>query len=184
MRAYIAQVSAATILAAALATLTTGAAVAVISDQTGRHFSFASIGRPVVVTFVASHCIDTCPIINGQFALLQRQIVHRKLDVALVTLTLDPEHDSAKDMQRLARQFGADPNVWKLVAGSSSDIRRLMRRFNVSAVSGGGRYADTHSSFVYFVDRRGILRKTMLASTDLSPLVFSELFRDWTMLEK
>ena len=182
MRTSNATWTAAVILAGILPAFTSLAAVAGINDQTGRHFSFATLGRPAVVTFVASHCTDTCPIINGQFSLLQQQIVHRKLGVALVTLTLDPEHDSPADMRRLARQFRADPRTWKLVTGSSHDIHALMHHFNVWAASGKGRYADEHSTFVYFVDRSGNLRKTMPASTDLSGSVFSELFRDWRIL--
>lgn len=176
--------AAAGIIAAVLPALTSLPAVGGIEDQTGKHFSFASLGRPAVVTFVASHCVDTCPIINGQYTLLQQQIIRRKLDVTLVTLTLDPEHDSQADMRRMARQFQADPKIWKLVTGNDHDIHALMRRFNVSAASSRGRYADEHTTFVYFVDRSGILRKTMLASPDLSASVFSELFRDWRLLAK
>ncbi len=176
---------AAVICAAALAVSANARATSLhLTDQTGRQFSVSSLQKPAIVTFVSMHCADVCPIINGQFALLQQRIASSKLNVSLVTVTLDPEKDTLLDMRRTAQQFRADPRLWKFVGGDPHEIHALMRRFAVSAVRGKRGYADQHTTFVYLLDRRGNLRRTMLASTNLTSAVFGELFHDWVALDR
>jgi cytochrome oxidase Cu insertion factor (SCO1/SenC/PrrC family) len=43
-----------------------------------------------------------------------------------------------------------------------------MSAFGVVAQRGREGYADVHTTFVYYIDSRGNLRKTMLASTALT----------------
>lgn len=155
----------------------------VLHDQQGRAFTFHSIGNtPVVLTFVSAHCVDACPIINAQFADMQRQLRRSRLPIRLLTLSLDPQHDGARDMQQIAKTFGADPHYWIVGSGAPADIRRLMRRFNVTASRGNRKYDDIHTTFVYMLDRHGRIVKTMLASTNLPADLFAALQRNWNEL--
>ncbi len=101
-----------------------------------------------------------------------------------MTVTLDPEHDTLPDMRRMAQQFRAGPQIWHFVGGNGRDIHALMRRYGVVAVRGNRGYADQHTTFVYLLDRRGNLRKTTLASTDLTAVVFAEFFHNWRALNQ
>ena len=155
----------------------------VLHDQTGHVFTLASIANtPVILTFVAAHCVDTCPIINAQFADMQRQVRRSRLPIRLLTLTLDPQHDGASEMRGIAKTFHADPRYWIVGNGAPKDIRTLMRRFNVTASRGNRKYDDIHTTFVYMLDRHGRLVKTMLASTNLTADLFAELQRNWNKL--
>jgi protein SCO1/2 len=141
-------------------------------DQTGRVFSLASLsGTPVVVTFVAAHCTDACPLINAQFAQASQQIAAQHLRVRLLTITLDPHNDPPRVMRALAHTFGADPRTWIVAGGSVANVQLVMRMFGVAARQGRKGYADAHTTFVYFVDAHGSLRKTLLASANLSAQV-------------
>ena len=72
-------------------------------DQRGRSFTLASLqGRPLVITFISAHCTDACPLIDGQFADAAARIAHLHLTARLLTITLDPEHDSPRTMRELA----------------------------------------------------------------------------------
>lgn len=138
-------------------------------DQSGRHFAFDSLrGTPLVVAFVAAHCTDACPLVNAQFAQAASELRARHAKVRMLTVTLDPEHDSPAAMRDLARRFDADPHSWIFASGSVADVHRVMNAFGVSAQQGPHGYAETHSTFVYLLDARGRVRERLLASTALA----------------
>ncbi len=138
-------------------------------DQRGRRFTLTSLrGKPLVVTFVAAHCTDACPLIDAQFADAARRIAHARLRAQLLTVTLDPEHDSPQTMRALAARFEANPRYWLLAGGSISDVHAIMREFGAYSVEGRHGYHDEHTTFVYVVSARGELLRTMIASSALS----------------
>ncbi len=158
-------------------------AVPLMQDQRGRAFSLTSIGAPVVLTFVSAHCVDACPLINAQFARMQQTLRRSRIPVRLLTLSLDPEHDRAKDMRQIATTFAADRRFWIVGTAPASILYGLMHRFGVTAQRGSREYDDIHTTFVYLLDKRGRFVKTMLAGTNLSADVFAELQRDWNKLD-
>ncbi|MBC5815516.1 MAG: SCO family protein [Candidatus Eremiobacteraeota bacterium] len=100
----------------------------------------------------------------------------------MLTLSLDPEHDTSRDMRQIATTFGADPRFWIVGSGSKNDIRALMHRFNVTSSRGNRQYDDIHTTFVYMIDKHGHIVKTMMASTNLPADLFAELQRTWNKL--
>jgi protein SCO1 len=145
-------------------------------DQRGRSFTLADLrGRPLVVTFVSAHCTDACPLINAQFADAARRIERAHISARLVTITLDPEHDSPRTMRELATRFDANPRYWLLAGGSRADVHTVMRAFGVFSVQGRKGYADEHTTFVYVLRADGALAQTMLASSALSDAIVDAL---------
>jgi cytochrome oxidase Cu insertion factor (SCO1/SenC/PrrC family) len=143
-------------------------------DQRGHSFTLATLrGAPLVVTFVSAHCTDACPLINAQFADAARRIEREHLRARLLTITLDPEHDSPRTMSELARRFEADPRYWLLAGGRVSNVHAIMRRFGVLSVEGRSGYRDEHTTFVYVLDSTGTLTQTMLASSSMSDAIVS-----------
>ncbi len=124
-------------------------------------------GTPLIVTFVAAHCTDACPLVNAQFARAARWLTAEHRNVRLVTITLDPENDPPRVMRALAQTFQADPRRWIVAGGSVPNVHRVMREFGVMTRRGRKGYAEEHTTFVYFVDPRGVVRKIILASTNL-----------------
>jgi protein SCO1/2 len=149
-------------------------------DQTGRHFTFTSLrGTPLIVTFVAAHCTEACPLVNAQFAQASQRFAADRTKVRLLTITLDPEHDPPQVMRDLARRFNADAKQWLVASGSVRDVHRVMSAFGVVAQQGRDGYADMHTTFVYFIDKGGNLRKTDLASTALATQIVDETQRQF-----
>lgn len=152
-------------------------------DQGGHTFTLASLrGEPLIVTFVAAHCTDACPLINAQFQQIGERIAQKHLRVRLLTITLDPEHDSPATMRRLARSFDADPARWLMASGNVGDVHAVMRAFNVVAQRGRHGYADVHTTFLYLLDKRGVLRKTLLASSSMNTDVVATVEQNWRLL--
>jgi protein SCO1/2 len=138
-------------------------------DQNGHAFTFQDLrGTPLIVTFIAAHCTDACPLINAQFAQAAQRFSQAHARVRLLTITLDPEHDSLRDMRDIAHRFSADPHRWIVAGGTRQNVHAVMRAFGVTAERGRKGYADVHTTFVYYIDERGNLRNTILASTALT----------------
>jgi protein SCO1/2 len=153
-------------------------------DQQRRAFTLLSLrGRPLAVTFVAAHCTDACPLINAQFSAAAKRIAREHLRARLLTITLDPEHDSPATMRELAKRFDADPRYWLLAGGSTRDVHRIMRTFGVISVEGQRGYHDRHTTFVYLLRSDGKLVQTMLASTALTDALV-EAFRDRNVIAR
>jgi cytochrome oxidase Cu insertion factor (SCO1/SenC/PrrC family) len=149
-------------------------------DQTGHAFTLPSLsGTPVIVTFVAAHCADACPLVNAQFARVARTFAAERRRVKLLTITLDPENDPPRVMSALARTFSADPHTWIVASGSVAEVHRAMRMFGVVAQRRHKSYPDVHTTFVYLVDSHGRLEKTLLASADLGTQVVAEVRAQW-----
>jgi protein SCO1/2 len=135
-------------------------------DQRGQRFTLSSLrGEPLIVTFVSAHCTDACPLINAQFAEAAQGIEHDRLAGRLLTITLDPEHDSPQTMRELARRFNADPRHWIVAGGSRSDVHAVMRAFGVISIEGKHYSDDRHTTFIYALSPQGNLAQTLLAST-------------------
>jgi len=135
-------------------------------DQSGATFTLADMrGTPVVVTFVATRCTDTCPIANGVFSQLAAKRVHARL----VTITLDPIYDTPFVMAQFAREFAARPDSWRFASGRPADIERLLHAFGVARAhehAGMHDAPDVHSTFAYLIGVDGRLAKVLPLSTN------------------
>lgn len=104
-------------------------------SQTGHLVRFSDfLGKVVLLSFVYTRCPDPeiCPAISGKFAYLQHHLDPQHF--ALVTVTLDPLHDSPRALQTYAAQFAADPARWSLLTGESAQIKNILDAFGLDAL--------------------------------------------------
>jgi protein SCO1/2 len=101
-------------------------------DQRGRPFSFANAnGRTTVVSFIYTRCRDAqmCPLVAAKFARMQREL--RGTPIRLVTVTLDPAHDTPHVLARYGAAYGADPAIWTFVTGPAATIDDVAGRLGI-----------------------------------------------------
>lgn len=122
-------------------------------------------GRALAVTFVYTRCPlpDFCPLLDRRFADLQRAI---QADQALrdrahlVSVSVDPAHDTVDVIRAHAKARGADARTWSYLTGSQAAIDRLTSRFGVSAMTEkDDAQSITHNMRTAIVDARGRLVK-------------------------
>jgi protein SCO1/2 len=84
-------------------------------------------GRFVFLTFAYTRCAGKCPASLSRL-LEARALVAPRLGHApdLVTLTLDPEHDTPEALATYVAAHGA-PAGWTCVTGAPADLERLRR---------------------------------------------------------
>src|SRR6185312_6097710 len=82
-------------------------------------------GRIVVISFIYTSCPDICPLTTARLAEVADKLgdaVGR--DIFLISLTVDPEHDTPVEMKAFADAFHVGPG-WALVTGKPEDMRRI-----------------------------------------------------------
>ncbi len=99
-------------------------------DQAGRTVRLRDYaGRVVAVDFIYTRCPlpDVCPRLSANFAYLNKR-VH---DVALLSITIDPQFDTPAVLAEYARRYGSDGERWRFLTGSIEQIREVAGRFGL-----------------------------------------------------
>jgi protein SCO1/2 len=127
-----------------------------LTDQDGRPFQFAAArGKVVLVTFVFTTCPDVCPLFTANFAGIQRRLDEQKItDYLLLTITTDPERDSAKVLREYAGRFKADFKRWSFLTGTRGELSKVWKLFGINVVKTDSGQVQ-HTSFTTLVDRQG-----------------------------
>jgi len=127
-----------------------------LTDQDGKPFQFESArGKVVLITFVFTTCPDVCPLFTANFAGIQRSLVEKKVnDYLLLTITTDPERDSAAVLKDYAGRFKADLNRWSFLTGRRAELSKVWKAFGVNVTKTDSGQVQ-HTSFTTLVDRQG-----------------------------
>jgi cytochrome oxidase Cu insertion factor (SCO1/SenC/PrrC family) len=84
------------------------------------------LGTVWIVAFIFTRCGEECPLISSRMARLQ-EVFAAEDDVRLVSITVDPEHDTPDVLARYAQNVGAHPQRWLFLTGDKTAIYRLAR---------------------------------------------------------
>lgn len=132
-------------------------------------------GRLVAVNFVYTRCPlpDVCPALAAKFARLQRRFADRMGEgLALVSITLDPQHDTPEVLARYARLWRAGPS-WHFLTGSLEQVKTVAARFGLVFWVEDGVIA--HTSQTVIIGRDGRLRAAIegpgFHATELGDLI-------------
>jgi protein SCO1/2 len=120
-------------------------------------------GKLVVLEFGFTHCIAVCPVSLASLAQARKLLAADADKLQVVFITVDPARDSVARLHDYLAQF--DPGFIG-VSGSAQQVDAVLKAYGISAtkqmVEGSKtEYTMHHSSYLYFVDRRGMLRALM-----------------------
>lgn len=86
--------------------------------------------RPVYVNFIFTSCTSVCPVMSQVFAQLQEALGPDSEKVEMVSVSIDPEHDTPRNLSDYARQFGAGPQ-WRFYSGTADATLAVQKAFRV-----------------------------------------------------
>lgn len=138
-----------------------------LTDQTGARVDSKELaGKVWVVDFMFTRCSMVCPRLTNEMMKLQQHLLLEGLDpeVRLVSITVDPEHDTPEVLAGYARRYQAQPNLWKLLGGDAKAVERaVVDGFHELMEPAGDGGADDsfdilHSSKMVLVDQKGTIR--------------------------
>ena len=127
-----------------------------LTDQDGKPFQFRSTrGKLVLVTFIFTTCPDVCPLLTAKLAAIQRTMEEKKITAySLLSITTDPERDTAPALKEYAGHFKADVRNWSFLTGSRQDIAKVWKLFGVNVTKNESGQVQ-HTSLTTLVDRQG-----------------------------
>jgi protein SCO1/2 len=86
--------------------------------------------HPVMVNFVFTSCTAICPVMTATFAQVQERLERERDGLRMVSISVDPEHDTPARLRDYAKKFGAGPH-WQFVTGSAEASLAVQRAFDV-----------------------------------------------------
>jgi protein SCO1/2 len=102
-------------------------------DQHGHDVSLASLkGHPVLIDFIYTTCLGPCPLMTARMAVVAK-LMGPKLgrQVTFISITIDPEHDQPAELEKYARERGADEAGWLFLTGTPAQIDRVLALYHL-----------------------------------------------------
>ena len=129
-----------------------------LTERSGRTVTNADLADDVwVASFIFTRCPLSCPRISSVMKGLQSKF--QSTDAKLVSISVDPEHDTPQVLSEYARRFGADPERWLFLTGPKDQVYRLITQgfklpveINDEPVKAAGGEAFLHSDRLALVD--------------------------------
>jgi protein SCO1/2 len=101
-------------------------------DMAGTKVSLASTLRsdvPVFLNFIFTTCTSICPVMGATFAEVQKQLGADRDRVRMISISIDPEHDTPEKLRAFAHKYDAGPQ-WRFLTGTAADIVAVQKAFN------------------------------------------------------
>lgn len=116
-------------------------------------------GKVFVVEFFFTRCPDICIPMSHNLIEIQNEFLDRK-DFGIVSITIDPEHDTPEVLKDYAKTYGAVHPNWNYLTGSMEDIYKIANEgFNLNAqVNPNLEGSFIHSGLFALVDQNGFIR--------------------------
>jgi protein SCO1 len=100
-------------------------------QKTVRFYDDVIKGRIVVIQFMYTQCDKYCPMVTPNLAKVQRELAKRApRQVSMISITVDPTHDTPKMLKEYADKFHAQKG-WQFLTGPKQDVDRIRRELGV-----------------------------------------------------
>ena len=104
----------------------------VLVNQDGKKIKLNAIlnsKKVIMVDFIFTTCTTICPILSAEFISFQEKMGADPKDVQLVSISIDPEHDTPKKMKEYLKRYDAKPG-WDFYTGQKNDILKVLKALN------------------------------------------------------
>ena len=119
-----------------------------LRDEQGEPVSMRALrGQPVVVTFLYSHCQDTCPITAQTIRGALDDLGH---DVPALAISVDPPNDTPASARKFLAEQRANGRI-RFVLGSRAQLRPIWKGYGITPQ----RITQEHLAHITLVDSRG-----------------------------
>jgi protein SCO1 len=132
-----------------------------MTTQEGKTLRLSDLrGRVVLLTFIYTRCPlpDFCPLIDRKFRELAGKlgaVRQRAMQVRLVSVSFDPEHDTPLVLARHAQSQGAVPPLWTFAVAAHEELRKVAPGLGLTYLPGENEII--HSLSTAIIDERGRL---------------------------
>jgi protein SCO1/2 len=84
---------------------------------------------PIMLQFIFTTCPTICPVMSSTFSAAQAKLGEDLGKVRMISISIDPEHDTPERLREYARKFRAGQQ-WLFLTGSAEDIAAVQKAFD------------------------------------------------------
>jgi protein SCO1/2 len=141
----------------------------VLIDQNGaphRLYSDLMKDKVVVINVMFTDCQDSCPMLTANQAKVQEWLGDRLgKDVLILSITVDPDHDTPPKLKAFAEKFHAKPG-WYFLTGEKQKVFAILTRLGMSVSQ-----KEDHSNIFLIGNDRTSLWKKVFGMAPASQLI-------------
>lgn len=145
-----------------------------LTDQEGKTVTKDDLrGKIWIADFIFTRCQGPCPLMTSRMLEVQRALV-KAPDIKLVSLTVDPEHDTPEVLKTYATANHAEPERWKFLTGDKAVIKKLVTEGFMQHLDEENSQ-PVHGTMFLVVDANGMVRSArMLEDPELIPKILTD----------
>lgn len=87
--------------------------------------------RPTYLNFIFTSCTTVCPVMSQIFSALQDKLAKERDKVRMMSVSIDPEHDTPVRLSAYAQAFDAVPSQWRFYTGTHEASLAVQKAFGV-----------------------------------------------------
>lgn len=135
-----------------------------LTSADGSEFRLSALrGKVVVLEFGFTHCPAVCPASLAMLAQARQKLGTQADRLQVVFISVDPERDTPARLKAYLAQF--DKSFIGLT-GTPGQMAAIRKDYGITATkfpapAGQAGYQMGHSSYLYFIDKKGMLRALM-----------------------
>lgn len=145
-----------------------------LTDQDGNTVTRDDLrGKIWIADFIFTRCKGPCPLMTARMLEMQRALL-KTPDVKLVSISVDPEHDTPAVLKAYAEANFAEPGRWKFLTGDKTVIEKVVTEgFMQHLDEENGE--PVHGTMFLVVDGNGMVRSArMLEDPELIPKILTD----------
>lgn len=124
-----------------------------LTDQYGKTVSLAQFrGKPVVVTFLYTHCPDVCPLTAEHLHTTLQQLGSDAKNVAILAVSTDPKRDTTAEALKFSTEHNMQ-NYWHFLTGTQQQLSPIWSSYSIYAQQ--QQQKVNHSTALYVIDKKG-----------------------------
>lgn len=85
---------------------------------------------PVMLNFIFTTCTTICPVMSATFSQVQAKLDSKHSKMRLISVSIDPEHDTPSRLKEYAKRFEAG-SQWSMLTGSIENSIAVQRAFDI-----------------------------------------------------
>jgi len=102
-------------------------------DMDGKEVSLQrelSGDKPVFLNFIFTTCTTICPVMSATFQQVQDLLGKQRSKVRMISISIDPEHDTPANLKQYATKYNAK-SQWRLLTGTVENSVDVQKAFGV-----------------------------------------------------
>jgi protein SCO1/2 len=136
-----------------------------LTDQLGKPISLAQFkGKPVVLTFLYTHCPDVCPLTAERLHTTMLKLGSQAQNVGVLAVSTDPKRDTADEALKFSRAHNMQ-DYWHFLIGKEQTLSPIWTAYSIAAQQ---RLQEVnHTMALYVIDKQG--RERIYLGSDFTP---------------